>query len=389
MKKKTKLLIRDAFLATILSSSLIFLLSITIISISFFNPIQKALTDFNFLDVYYAQEFGDSNTINTDIVLVNVEHKNRFEIAQLIERVLEEEPKVIGVDIIFKDKKEAFSDSILASVLNHQKIVSSYIITDSITIENHPLFNSNANGFVNFNFDDRSNVIREFVGIRTINGLDELSFSTQVAQLYIGDTWQNYNYDKMLRNLNPVKYHGNYDKFLTLDFDDFLYNQEKVILKDKIVLFGYIGTPIGNQYDVEDKYFTPVNKITSGKSLPDMHGIVVHANILNMLINKDFFLKVSLFWIGIITILCMYFSSIYFIKTDRKYKITYRTRKNIYLLIFSVFVMVLAFWLFRKGIIIKTFPIIVGTILAGSYYKYFKHLTRFIKSKRKWKSYIK
>ncbi len=387
--KKAKFLIRDAFFSTLSSIILIALLSIAIVNISFFNPIKKALTDFNFLDVYYAQEFGNTTAINKDIVLVNVEHKNRFEIAQLIERVSEEKPKVIGLDIIFKDEKEAFSDSILSKVLNTEKIVFSYKFTDSVLIENHPIFKSEPSGYVNFNFDERSSVIREFLGIQNNRGDEEFSFSVQVAKKYLGDNWQKYKYDKKLHSLNTIKYYGNYNKFLTLDFDDFLYDQEKVVLKDKIVLLGYIGNPTGNQNDVEDKHFTPLNKVTSGKSVPDMHGVIVHANIINMLINNDFFTKVSLFWIGIITFLSMLFSSMYFIKADRKYKITYRTRKNVYLFIFSVVVMILSFWLFKKGIMVKTFPIIVGTVLAGSYYKYFKHLTRFIKSKRKWKSYIK
>ena len=38
-----------------------------------------------------------------------------------------------------------------------------------------------------------------------------------------------------------------------------------------------------------------------------------------------------------------------------------------------------------KGVIF----IILGVLMAGSYFKYYKHLTRYIKTKRKWKTYLK
>jgi len=154
MKKKTKLLIRDSFLSTILSCILVLILLFTIKNITFFNPFVKALTDFNLYDIYYSENFKPNDKINTDIILVNIEHHQRDMLAPLIAHILEQDPKVIGLDVIFEEKKEAFSDSILSKTLKNNKIVNAYNIIDNDIIENHSYFqNSNAEGYVNFNFN--------------------------------------------------------------------------------------------------------------------------------------------------------------------------------------------------------------------------------------------
>jgi len=54
-------------------------------------------------------------------------------------------------------------------------------------------------------------------------------------------------------------------------------------------------------------------------------------------------------------------------------------------------VLLFSFWLFRLDVVMMPSLIIVGIILAGSYFKYYKHLTRYLKTKsnRKWKTYLK
>jgi uncharacterized membrane protein len=120
-----------------------------------------------------------------------------------------------------------------------------------------------------------------------------------------------------------------------------------------------------------------------------MHGVVIHGNITNMLIKNDLMHRISLFWMCIITFICMYFSTIIYMKWNKKYKISYRTRKQTYQLIFSIILFALVIWLYKNDIILSPFPIIIGIILAGSYFKYYKHLTRYINTKRKWKTYLK
>jgi len=394
MKKKTKLLIRDSFLSTILSCILVLILLFTIKNITFFNPFVKALTDFNLYDIYYSENFKPNDKINTDIILVNIEHHQRDMLAPLIAHILEQDPKVIGLDVIFEEKKEAFSDSILSKTLKNNKIVNAYNIIDNDIIENHSYFqNSNAEGYVNFNFNIVSNnyVIRNFAGVNQEND-DYISFAAQVAKQYLGAKWEEHNYDKKLKKDRIIKYYGDHDKFIVLGIDDFLDYENTSVLKDKIVVIGYLGSPVGNKFDIEDKFFTPLNTYPVGKSDKVMYGPVIHANIINMLITDDFVFELPLFWVVILTFISMYFTTMLLIKMDKKYKISYRTRKHTLLFVFSIVLVGVALLLFKYGLAFEITPIIIGTLFAGSYVKYYKHLVRYVNKNRKkwkWKTYVK
>jgi len=390
MKNKTKLLLRDAFFSTILSSIIVLLLVLVFFNLRWFNPIHKAFYDFSFLDVFYSEKFLEPDKINTDIVLVNA-GKDREQIVELLDKIIEAEPKVIGVDIIFKDKKkDVYVDSVLAALLKKDNIIASYEIDKKSIIPNHPYFGNSKSGFVNFNFDSTT-VVREFQGYIKMDGMERASFGVQVSKNYLEDKWNDFDYDRKLRRLQAVKYSGKYDSFLYLEYDDFNAYKKKKILKDKIVILGYLGSPTGSEFDIEDKSFTPLNKYSVGKSVPDMFGTTLHANIINMLIKNNFMVTISNTWLVIITFLCMYLSTLFYMKINRKYKISFRTRKRTFQFFISLFVIFLSFWLFKLNVVLKPTIIIVGIILAGSYFKYYKHLTRYLKSKtnKKWKTYLK
>ena len=393
MKKKTKLLIKDSFFSSILTAIIVLFLALTFVNITFFNPIVKALEDFDFLDIYYSENFGNTTNINTDIVLVNVQNNSRETIALMLKDILRENPKVIGVDIIFKEIRDFYTDSILAAVLDNDKIITAYEYNDEVYNYSNPLIvANNIQGFAEVNFDQESMVMRNFRGIaQAENGKEHFSFASETAKLYLGDdNWNDLEYDRKLKKENTIKYYGNYVNFRFLDSSDFFASYDKKSgLKDKIVLLGFFGAPTGNLLNIEDKHWTPLNNKVSGKSYPDMFGVVIHANIINMLIKNDFMYRLSNFWLGIIMFLCLFFCTMYFIIINKKYKISYRTRKRTFLFIFTIILMGLALLLFKRGIILRPIPIIAIAILAGSYFKYYKHLVRYIKTKRKWKTYIK
>ena len=145
------------------------------------------------------------------------------------------------------------------------------------------------------------------------------------------------------------------------------------------------------EYDIEDKFFTPLNEYTVGKSDKDMYGTVIHANIVSMLINNDFIFELSIFWVAFLTFISMYFTTMFLMKMDKKSRLNYRIKKNIYLFVHSVVLVGLSLFLFRYNIVVEVAPIIIGTLFAGSYVKYYKDLIRYLKKKRKWKfkTYIK
>lgn len=394
-KKKKKLskpiLLRDGLINTFLSLIVCYVLSLVFFNTSFFNPISKAIQDFSFLDVYYAERLNEKNEVNSTIVLINIEHKNRYELGVVLQQILAEKPSIVGFDVILKEYRKSVEDSLLAIQLNNKKVVSSIVLDDGKTISNHPFFRyKNKPGFVNFNFDKQNAVVREFESeIHQINN-NHKSFSTSIAKLHLTEKeWKHRKLDTKLKQSKVINYQGNLNHFLHFTIDNLMALEDKSLLKDKIVLLGYLGSPTNNIFDVEDKHFTPLNKTTAGKSIPDMYGLVIHANIIAMILSNNFMHQVSRLWILILTFLFSFMASVYFIWLSKRLDISYRTVRKGVLFVFTILLVWLSLLLFKNGIVLKTTPIIAVTVFSAGFIKFYKHLVRWINTKIKFKSYLK
>jgi len=394
-KKKKKLgkwvLFRDGLINTVLSLVVCYLLSLLFLNITFFNPLTKALQDFSFLDVYYSERLNADPNIEPNILLINIEHKTRNEIGLMLKDVLNAKPKVVGFDVVLKEFRKTVEDSLLASYLDNKRVVNSFVIDKEEFISNHSFFSgSNDIGFVNFNFNNQNSVIREFDSEIKQHNKTYKSFSLQIAKKYLNNhEWKNLNIDKKLKNSSVINYKGNLEKFLSFSIDEFMLLKDKSIVENKIVLVGYLGTPTGNVFDVEDKHFTPLNEITSGKSIPDMYGLVIHANIIAMILNNSFMFEVGNGWIFFLMFFFSLLASIYFIWLSRRLKISYRTARKAVLFVFAILLVWFTLVLFKKGIVIKSAPIIAVTVFSAGFIKFYKHLVRWMNTKLKFKSYLK
>jgi CHASE2 domain-containing sensor protein len=296
-----KLRLKNALISTTLSCVMLVILSIAFFNIRFFNPLQKAFKDFSFLDVYFSQKFEENSNINKDIILVNIENHSREVIAYLLESVINSDPKVVGLDVIFKTHKtHDQTDSLLRKLLQNKKIITSSELRNGELVVNDSFFKTNSEpGFVNFNFEEENNVIRDFIGIENINGKKTYSFASKVVKSYLSSKeWDALNYDTKLNHLQFINYYGSLDKFPILTLNDFILGEKKDFLKDKIVLLGYLGdSKMDNSTDITDKFWTPLNNVVAGKSDRDMYGMVIHANIVNMLVNNKLVSRVSFFYL--------------------------------------------------------------------------------------------
>tara|TARA_R110002051_G_scaffold180913_3_gene250406 strand:- start:74772 stop:75965 length:1194 start_codon:yes stop_codon:yes gene_type:complete len=393
--KKKKLnkwvLVRDGFFSTALSLLVCYLLSLIFFNTSFFNPLSKAIQDFNFLDVYYSERLNVNDNVNKDIVLINIEHKTRYEMALMLQNVLAAKPKVIGFDVILKDVRKSAEDTLLAKSLEDKKVISSLVLDPDKIISSHPFFTTKGNtGFVNFNFESQNSVIREFESEVEKFSEKYTSFPVQVSKTFLSKKqWKKLKLDRKLRHSNVINYQGNLNHFVYFSIDEFMALDQKKIVKDKIVLIGYFGTPSGNYFDIEDKHFTPLNEITSGKSVPDMYGVVVHANIISMIISNNFMYKVPTFLVVLLTFLFSFLASVYFIWLDKRLKISYRTVRKTILFVFAILLVWATLLLFKKGIVLNSTPIVAVTVFSAGFIKFYKHLVRWINTKRKFKSYLK
>src|SRR5438093_2433063 len=90
------LLKRDTFWATISVYLVLGFLALIPLNLGIFNPINTALTDFDFNDIAYAKLGKNANTsVDTRIVIVNIGNADRGQIAGILEKVRATHPKVM------------------------------------------------------------------------------------------------------------------------------------------------------------------------------------------------------------------------------------------------------------------------------------------------------
>lgn len=387
--KNKRLLFREAFFCIIFSFVLLALASLVIVNLSIFNPFTNAFKDFSFSDLYYTEKMGEEYPINQEIILVNVEHRDRFELAELLAHIQQQQPKVIGVDLIFREQREAFSDSLLKLQLQQPNVINSYAFVGDGLVKNDGFFRSenSTEGYSNINFDAENGVIREFEGASEIEDEKVYSFPVKVAQQILSPE-EFSAIEKKIQQSNTIKYYGGQSHFLTFGFDEVMEEETLSVMKDKIILLGYLGVPLGNPFDVEDKHFTPLNEKAVGKSIPDMNGIVIHANTLQMLLTNDFIYQVPTWLIVLITVLLTYISLVYFIQLNKKAKARYTFTKKLVQLLFTVVFLYIALYLLTADIYLKATGIIAVCLLSVECIGIYLILIKHLKTKYAWKSYI-
>jgi len=331
-----------------------------------FDPVSQALNDFELTDYAFSNLREEPNP-EERIVLVNIGHISRREIAQQVNIIRQFHPKVIGIDGFF-DCEGGLRDSIncpqLLDTLGNlmltdaikeagnvvlvtkllQKTKTSYNpeaidFYDSIEYSDQAPFAHNA--FANFptNADYQEDVkqCRSFIPRLEVNGKFENSFAVEIARQFDSTKTQklfarendeeivNFRGNiellnvklKNLRNKN-IETTNFHVMFYAIDIDNVLNGDfAPELFKDKIVIMGYLGDYFGDP-SWEDKYFTPLNKKVAGRANPDMFGVVVHANIVAMILNEDYVGELSDWQQVVIAILLGIFTVALFMVIDEK-----------------------------------------------------------------------
>jgi CHASE2 domain-containing sensor protein len=265
------------------------LLSLFVVNISFFDPFTQAFEDFSLTDLYYSKIKNRSAIYEGPVVLVNIENRNRSEIAVLLERIQEGKPKTIVLDVVFANR-QGNDDSLLQQVFNsNRNYVFGYAADFNAkkqSVYTHSFFTPIENGYVNLVGEDK-----EFSTIRYYYPFfqNQSSLTSRVIEQYDKTL-----YGKLLEKKNrplEIHYNGNLGNFRYYYFDEVTdADFNTAVFKNQIVMVGYLGLPqTRTQLKTdEDKFFTPLNPRLSGRSYPDMYGTVIHANILRMLLEDDF-----------------------------------------------------------------------------------------------------
>jgi CHASE2 domain-containing sensor protein len=363
---------RDTVLATISIFLVIELLGLIPLNPKILNPIKTALKDFQFNDLAYAK-LGKNNYTKSDdrIVIVNVGWLDRQQIGYLISQIDAARPSAIGLDVQFSEPRDPSSDSFLSNVLlKTQNLVSaSKLVWQGDTVEQKGYFynSSSIYGYVNFIGEEKS-TIRSFSPFEKHNGKLINSFSAALVK-----TVNPKAYQKLFsrnREVETLHYRRRSNKFFILNGDDVIRSQmNKNVFRDKIVLIGYINKA---RYDIEDKHFTPMNQQFAGRSLPDMNGVLIHANIISMILDRNYISKMPGWLTWIITILLAWIHVVvfirYFIEKHMWFHFVAKLAQ-IASAIFFIYLSILLFHFFSYIIDIKM-PIIVIVLAVDVIYFY-------------------
>ncbi len=381
MGRKRQLLLKESFLSTLFSSAIAIVFYFIAVNISALDPFEKAFQDFSFTDLYYSNKFYTPEP-TSKIIIVNVGHHDRAAIALGIEKIAAQKPAVIGVDIVFREQREAGSDAILKEALNNDFVVGAYYIEDGNVVGNHPYF-SNAktnSGFINFDHDDQEGVIREFLGVRE----SKIAFPVQVA-IKAGTISPEVVKDKLSESL-PIRFTGKAANFLTFDLEDILTGESVPALSNSIVLMGYLGE---HQFDIEDKHFTPLNPKYVGKSVPDMHGVVIHANIVSMLTEGKFLTKIPKFFSYAFAFLLCWLLTFTSMRLYKRSAIVSDVMIKVFQLLIVIVTVYLALLLLNWNAYLWITPILVLSVLGLELIPFYLYLTEYLSKRFRWKSYFK
>lgn len=379
-KNNKKYLFRDSLICLILSTILIALFAKLLTSISVLNPFATAFKDFSFLDLYYSQEMYEPKTVS-DIVLVNIENRDRYQIAQLINHLQQFNPKAIGVDVIFKNPKNQYSDSLLLKALSQPNVVvvKAFVDNEWVNSFNNNFSDKLREGYSNLNFNSQNQVIRKI----------NYSYENQ-NKIHHSLSYKMYLHDSIQvadKTEQVLAYTGSMNSFLTLGYDEILNNEDLNFIKNKYVLLGYLGIPLGNPNDIEDKFFTPLNKNSSGKSVPDMYGVTIHANALAALINGIKFKEIPKWFYITVTAISTYIALVIFLYFSRQYPAVVMIVKKITQLALTLILLWFSLWLYKNKIYLKPELIIGFLLISLETIGLFRIISYKLYKKYSWKNY--
>ncbi len=391
-------LLRDNFFSLILVFLVMGAFAFFPFNTHLLDPLKHGLKDFDLMDLVYGKlKDPDPNEIAKEIIIVNVGSSNRTraEIAEDLKKIKKLEPKVIGFDVIFSDEKNAEEDSILRSELENTEniVLGAYLSNPNrnefSSIDSSGILSPKPHkiGFTNFVSSDEQSTIRMFAPYSQINGVEISSFSAKVLEI------SNPAREKELRErgkeveLIDFKYRN--ENFIVIDPEELRdSSRDFSFIKDKIVLFGFVGSD-KNTKVMEDIFFTPLNAKFSGKSSPDMYGVIIHANIIYMLMDQRYIDKMPQWLSILLAVIICYLHIVFFIKYYVEKHIWYHLFAKVVQVITSILFVYLAIWILDDySYKINTTPTLAAIVLSVDILYFYDGIVKWMHKKFGYKTYF-
>jgi CHASE2 domain-containing sensor protein len=336
-----------------------------------FDPISKALTEFELTDIVFSKLRPDP-VPDSRIVLVNI-GPDRRSVAFQIQTINQYKPKVIGVDGFFNCEggfydtvncpqlKDTLGNLMLANAIQEAGnvvLVSRLLKSDSLARANvgdffdsleysDPIFRDHAhNAFANLvtgaTYQEDVKICKSFVPRITVKNDEQLAFSVQMAMMYDSVKTRKFlqrgNYEEI------INFRGNFEVpdvkiealrnqmsnstdfrsiCFAIDWEPFARGEYLPgMFENSIVIIGSLGDYFGDPA-WEDKFFTPLNLKVAGRANPDMFGVVVHANIVSMILNEDYIDQLDDWLLYLIAFIICFLNVILFSWIDNRWPVLF------------------------------------------------------------------
>lgn len=323
-KRVTKYLYeRDTIFATAWVFTFIIMVKVLTFlpNIHFFDPIEKSMEDFDFNDIGYSQlKKVKKDSLDERIVIINIGEFDREGLALLINKTASMGAKVIGLDVTMTEARDPHKDSLMREAIEKNKnlIIASRFFPgegkkESVYSPNYFSAPGTNDGYVNF-FDKEWATVRIWNPFKTDEenpGIKYESFASAIIEKYDSTAFK-----KLVKRNNAtetINYRRslNFQQYLPIEGEDLLEDKfDSNYLKGKIALLGYVNM---NPENIEDKKYTPLNEEIAGKSIPDMNGIVIHANIISMVLDGKYINKLPLWIVILVAVLIGWLHMSFFI----------------------------------------------------------------------------
>jgi len=380
-----KLIFPHSFIVTLLTFLLIWFFDQIRLNLHFLDPFNKGLKDYEVTDIVYSKLRDDKIELEKRIVLVNTGKPDRDSLRLMLDRIIAAGPRVIAVDLLLSERKDFHTDSLLQqAILRFDNIVLGTRLQgyndDSKQVEAEvdcdPYFCDHAKpGFTNFPTND-TRTIRIFSPKEKTPHGESLAFSLQAAKLY-----DPLAANRLLDRKNEVEeiyFFGGEDSYLQFEQSDILDTtiDLKPLLQDKIVMLGFLGSYTWDD-PLLDRHYTPMNSHYTGRNIPDMYGIVIHANIIRMILDGVYVRELS-YWVNLLlTFILCYFNIHLFYKIHHRVSLPYHfliRLLQVAEIIALFFLVALAFHFFRFRI---DFAIcITAMLLTFDVIKFYENIIR-------------
>lgn len=288
---------------------ILMILSPSLLNLKILRPFSKSITDFQITDIWLSKLSGkEFVNVDTNIVIVNTKGLDNLRIAGLIQILNDYKPKVIGLENILKKGTNSIVNEKLFQAVSQAKSIvlgcslanydSQLNIYHSIYKPDDIFLNQAQIGFTNLIFGNKTklNTVREINPVLKVANRSEFAFAVKVAGLFNHEAAREFLDRQNEKEI--INYRGDQTKFYLIDDPMELINRTipAEMIFQKIVLLGKINTKSsGNNFN--DVYFTPMDSSYTGRYFPYIYGILIQANIVSMIINKDFY-YIMPDWIG-------------------------------------------------------------------------------------------